>query len=167
MALSFSDGSFWCYTCNDYITNRDLDYLRKEFAKVKFQGEEINNLAEDLKNININKEAEEKFTFTRENLISGLKAKKYRNIAVMTGAGISVSCGIPDFRTPGTGLYSQLEKYNLPFPEAIFQLTFFKKNPEPFYTLAKEFLVGAPKPGIAHHFIKILNEKEMLLQNYT
>ena len=35
----------------------------------------------------------------------------------MVGAGISVSAGIPDFRSPGTGLYSQLEKYNLPHPQ--------------------------------------------------
>jgi NAD-dependent SIR2 family protein deacetylase len=48
------------------------------------------------------------------------------NIIIMAGAGISTSAGIPDFRTPGTGLYSQLEKYNLPYPEAIFSLDFFE-----------------------------------------
>ena len=48
------------------------------------------------------------------------------NIIIMAGAGISTSAGIPDFRSPGTGLYSQLEKYNLPFPEAVFHLEFFR-----------------------------------------
>ena len=38
---------------------------------------------------------------------------------------------------PGTGLYSQLAKYNLPQPEAVFELDFFRKNPKPFYLLAK------------------------------
>jgi hypothetical protein len=32
-----------------------------------------------------------------------------KNIAVLIGAGISVSCGIPDFRTEGSGLYSTLD----------------------------------------------------------
>ena len=30
---------------------------------------------------------------------------KAQRIVVLVGAGISVSCGIPDFRSPGTGLY--------------------------------------------------------------
>jgi len=44
----------------------------------------------------------------------------------MTGAGISTAAGIKDFRSPGTGLYDDLQKYNLPFPEAVFDLAFFK-----------------------------------------
>jgi hypothetical protein len=51
---------------------------------------------------------------------------KCSNILVISGAGISTSAGIPDFRSPGTGLYSQLEKYNLPSPETIFQLDYFR-----------------------------------------
>jgi NAD-dependent SIR2 family protein deacetylase len=47
----------------------------------------------------------------------------------MCGAGISVSAGIPDFRSPGTGLYSKLKKYRLPYPEAVFQIDFFKVGP--------------------------------------
>lgn len=55
----------------------------------------------------------------------------------MCGAGLSVSAGIPDFRTPGTGLYSNLQKFNLPHPEAVFEINYFKRNPAPFFMLAK------------------------------
>ena len=65
--------------------------------------------------------------FTKADLIEGLKTKKFKKIVFMTGAGISVSAGIPDFRSPKTGLYANLEKYNLPYPEAIFALDFFNK----------------------------------------
>lgn len=53
------------------------------------------------------------------------------------GAGVSVSAGIPDFRTPGTGLYDNLEKYDLPEPTAVFDIRYFRGNPAPFYMLAK------------------------------
>ena len=44
----------------------------------------------------------------------------------MTGAGISTAAGIPDFRSPGTGLYDNLQKYDLPSPQSVFEIGFFK-----------------------------------------
>ena len=74
--------------------------------------------------------------FTYEDLINGFKTNKFKKITIMTGAGISVSAGIPDFRSPDTGLYANLEEYHLPTPEAIFTLRYFKNHPHAFYRLA-------------------------------
>lgn len=75
-------------------------------------------------------------SFTYEELVQGLKENQFKKIMVMTGAGISVSAGIPDFRSPGTGLYDNLQEYNLPRPEALFTLDYFNANPKPFYRFA-------------------------------
>jgi len=85
----------------------------------------------------------------------------------MTGAGISVSCGIPDFRSPQTGLYANLQKYNLPRPEAIFDISYFRKNPKPFCILAKELYPGLYAPSPAHYFIRFLADQGVLLRNYS
>ncbi|PNJ84727.1 SIRT3 isoform 3 [Pongo abelii] len=85
----------------------------------------------------------------------------------MVGAGISTPSGIPDFRSPGSGLYSNLQRYDLPYPEAIFELPFFFHNPKPFFTLAKELYPGNYKPNVTHYFLRLLHDKGLLLRLYT
>mmetsp|Transcript_29076 Transcript_29076/g.64217 ORF Transcript_29076/g.64217 Transcript_29076/m.64217 type:complete len:389 (-) Transcript_29076:773-1939(-) len=96
-----------------------------------------------------------------------IKSGKAKRIICMCGAGISVSAGIPDFRTPGTGLYSQLQKYELPCPEAVFDIGFFQENPKPFHLLAKELFPGCYKPTPTHYFMKLLHDKGLLLHCFT
>lgn len=116
------------------------------------------NLDKDFQDLSI---SDEKFNY--KIFIEGIKSKKYKKILFLTGAGISVSAGIPDFRSPGSGLYSKLKEYNLPYPEAIFELGYFRVNPKPFYTLSKELLMGKNiHPSTSHFFIKMIYDLGIL-----
>ncbi|XP_037994179.1 NAD-dependent protein deacetylase sirtuin-3, mitochondrial isoform X2 [Motacilla alba alba] len=96
-----------------------------------------------------------------------LRKKECQRVVVMAGAGISTPSGIPDFRSPGSGLYSNLEQYDIPYPEAIFELGYFFVNPKPFFTLAKELYPGNYRPNSAHYFLRLLHDKGLLLRLYT
>uniref|UniRef100_A0A8C6SJ89 NAD-dependent protein deacetylase n=1 Tax=Neogobius melanostomus TaxID=47308 RepID=A0A8C6SJ89_9GOBI len=96
-----------------------------------------------------------------------MKLGRCKNIVVVAGAGISTASGIPDFRTPGTGLYANLEKYNLPFPESIFNIDYFSNDPLPFFSLAKSLYPGSHRPNYIHYFIRMLHHKGLLLRVYT
>eukprot|EP00928_Gymnodinium_smaydae_P027918 TRINITY_DN21436_c0_g3_i1.p1 TRINITY_DN21436_c0_g3~~TRINITY_DN21436_c0_g3_i1.p1 ORF type:complete len:383 (-),score=48.77 TRINITY_DN21436_c0_g3_i1:14-1105(-) len=106
-------------------------------------------------------------SFDVEGIASYIAEKGCQRVVVMCGAGISTSAGIPDFRTPGTGLYDNLQKYNLSRPEDIFTLSFFRKKPAAFYELAKEMWPGNYDPTPAHYFIKLLDAKGVLLRCYS
>eukprot|EP00553_Chaetoceros_curvisetus_P001322 CAMPEP_0204620258 /NCGR_PEP_ID=MMETSP0717-20131115/6347_1 /ASSEMBLY_ACC=CAM_ASM_000666 /TAXON_ID=230516 /ORGANISM="Chaetoceros curvisetus" /LENGTH=391 /DNA_ID=CAMNT_0051634417 /DNA_START=282 /DNA_END=1457 /DNA_ORIENTATION=- len=105
---------------------------------------------------------------TLEKIAEWISSGKIKRITVLSGAGVSCSAGIPDFRTPGSGLYDNLEKYNLPYPEAVFDLGFYQDNPMPFVSLAKELWPGMKhSPTLTHSFVAMLDEKGLLLRNYT
>lgn len=99
--------------------------------------------------------------------IQRLMAAASESVVVLAGAGISVSAGIPDFRSPGTGLYANLGKYKLPRAEAVFELDYFRKKPEAFTMLAKELWPTNFRPTPAHLFVKLLQDRGMLLRHFT
>lgn len=101
------------------------------------------------------------------NLADYIKSEKCKNVVLMFGAGVSTSAGIPDFRSPKTGLYSNLARLNLPHPEAVFEINFFRRNPIPFYTLAAELYPGNFRPTPTHSFAKLLASHGLLHMCFT
>ena len=105
---------------------------------------------------------------TLSHVVSAIK--KSKKIIVITGAGISVSSGIPDFRSKDIGLYNTLdcELYNIPSAELLFDYEFFRIDAEPFYKFAGKLVPDDNlKPSPCHNFIASLEAQGKLLRNYT
>jgi len=93
--------------------------------------------------------------------------RERKNIMVITGAGISTSLGIPDFRSKNTGFYSRLRQMGYDEPEEVFDIHNFDENPRTFYALAGDIVPDLEKWTPTHEFIRLLQDKEKLLTNYT
>jgi NAD-dependent deacetylase sirtuin 2 len=106
-------------------------------------------------------------SLTLEGIAEYIKSGRARRIIIACGAGISCAAGIPDFRTPGTGLYDNLQKYNLPYPEAVFDISYFPNHPEAFFSLTSELLPGKFTPTVAHFFFAFLHRKGLVLRVFT
>ncbi|QRV88689.1 NAD-dependent histone deacetylase SIR2 [Ceratobasidium sp. AG-Ba] len=66
--------------------------------------------------------------------------QRSKKIIVLTGAGISVSCGIPDFRS-SSGIYAQINEnnnYELEDPQQMFDIDYFREKPSVFYSFARQ-----------------------------
>ena len=112
------------------------------------------------------------FETTLDGVVRLLEGRK--NIVVLVGAGMSVSCGIPDFRSQGSGLYSTLdtEGLGLSCPEDLFDLSFFQDEPGPFYAFAKNLYYPKGEntkvePSDSHKLLALLEKRKMLQRVYT
>jgi NAD-dependent deacetylase len=77
----------------------------------------------------------------------------------LTGAGVSVPSGIPDFRTPGTGLWENVD------PMEVAHISVFRRDPETFWNFyGKRFATLSDKQPNGAHFALAELERRGLLR---
>ncbi len=81
-----------------------------------------------------------------------------RSVVALTGAGISVPSGIPDFRTPGTGLWANVD------PMEVAHIDAWRADPARFWEFYGERFVGlrSKAPNGAHAALAALERRDLL-----
>lgn len=79
------------------------------------------------------------------------------NVVAFTGAGISTESGIPDYRSPGTGLWEKMD-------QSVVSLDGFTKEPSRYYNYSLELYPArkAAKPNPAHYLLVELEDRGIL-----
>lgn len=116
-----------------------------------------------------------------EGLVTFIKSSKCKSIAFLTGAGVSVSSGIPDFRSPG-GMYDTLQPHLLTAsekdrqiikqdPTTVVSWDLFEHNQFPYLELRRPFILGVAeqkwKCTDGHWFPRVVHDKGLLTRVYT
>jgi NAD-dependent protein deacetylase/lipoamidase len=81
-----------------------------------------------------------------------------KSVVALTGAGISVPSGIPDFRSPGTGLWENVN------PMEVAHIDVFRRDPERFWHFygARFQTLEHKRPNRAHEALAMLERAELL-----
>jgi NAD-dependent deacetylase len=81
-----------------------------------------------------------------------------RSVVALTGAGISVPSGIPDFRTPGTGLWERVD------PMEVAHIDAFREDPVRFWRFYGERFatLGGKLPNGAHRALVAMERHGLL-----
>jgi NAD-dependent protein deacetylase/lipoamidase len=77
---------------------------------------------------------------------------------VLTGAGISVPSGIPDFRTPGTGLWEKVD------PMEVAHIDAFRRDPDRFWSFYGQRFASLrhKRPNRAHEIVADLEARGLV-----
>ena len=77
---------------------------------------------------------------------------------VLTGAGVSVPSGIPDFRTPGKGLWEKVD------PMEVAHINAFRRDPDRFWSFYSQRFAGLvdKRPNRAHEAIAELERRGLV-----
>ena len=77
---------------------------------------------------------------------------------VLTGAGISVPSGIPDFRTPGKGLWEKVD------PMEVAHIDAFRRDPDRFWSFYGQRFASLVdrKPNAAHEAVAELERRGLV-----
>jgi NAD-dependent deacetylase len=80
------------------------------------------------------------------------------SVVALTGAGISVPSGIPDFRSPGTGLWENVD------PMEVAHIDVFRRDPERFWQFygARFQTLEHKRPNPAHEALVTLERNGLL-----
>lgn len=95
------------------------------------------------------------------------------SILVLTGAGISVSCGLPTYRmNEGKNDFRETiaKEFGLSRPEDVSDIRTFRENPLPFFKHVRDIIPNSrtPRtPSLTHRFIRALESRGKLLRQYT
>src|SRR5256885_16363331 len=76
----------------------------------------------------------------------------------LTGAGVSVPSGIPDFRSPGRGLWERLD------PMEVAHIEVFRRDPERFWSFYGQRFqtLDDKRPNRAHELLALLERSGLL-----
>jgi len=81
-----------------------------------------------------------------------------RRAVALTGAGVSVPSGIPDFRTPETGLWAKVD------PMEVAHISVFERDPERFWSYYRPRFqaLGDKEPNRAHEALAELERRGLI-----